>query len=468
MKTVTQPDGIGYAEAILTACRNNITRTAEIMAKCRADVDKYRERDKARAKDRYAALGSARDKLAENVYNSRLPLLELGDDALADYAGNLAEQLAAFNLMTKNYAALTGALNGFAEKLPEANTTNAAVITHQMNAVRMGYYPTDLGNLEHLLGGITFPPGVTTNLLDPCCGEGLALKKLAVGNNCMTYGIELDESRANAAQEELHRVGFGSFYHSRISREAFHLLFLNPPYLTTMTEGGLKARDEKKFLVEAMPTLMIGGLLVYVIPYYRLTPDICTILADNFTDISVHRFTDDEFKRFRQVAVTGTRIKRIDGKEAGETLSEFAHYPDKIPSITDMVKGRYALPAKSKTVEVFKGAVFNEAELARQLKASKSLDSLFQNKTKSEGVRRPPLPFSFAQLGLIGGSGLINGLIECETPHVIKGRIVKAAKTEMSNVTDEDGRLESKEIKETISNKMIFNILTPDGFKSLA
>ena len=64
----------------------------------------------------------------------------------------------------------------------------------------MGYYPTESENVEHILKGITFPDGITTNLLDPCCGEGLALRKLAEGNKCYTYGIELDESRAEQAQ----------------------------------------------------------------------------------------------------------------------------------------------------------------------------------------------------------------------------------------------------------------------------
>ena len=70
-------------------------------------------------------------------------------------------------------------------------------------------------------------------------------------------------------------------------------------------------------------------------------------------------------------------------------------------------------------------------------------------------------------IGLIGGSGLINGLMECDYPHIIKGRIIK----EKHTITDENrgpnGRLISTEIRETISNRMIFNILTPSGFRSL-
>lgn len=58
-------------------------------------------------------------------------------------------------------------------------------------------------------------------------------------------------------------------------------------------------------------------------------------------------------------------------------------------------------------------------------------------------------------------------LMTADYPHIVKGRIIK----EKHTVTDENrgphGRLISTEIRETISNRMIFNILTPSGFRSL-
>lgn len=130
-------------------------------------------------------------------------------------------------------------------------------------------------------------------------------------------------------------------------------------------------------------------------------------------------------------------------------------------------KACYELPAVSKKVETFRGAVFNEDELARQLANSTGFDRLFAKSRLDSEIKRPPLPLSIGQVGLIGGSGLINGLMECDYPHIVKGRIIK----EKHTVTDENrgphGRLISTEIRETISNRMIFNILTPSGFRSL-
>jgi hypothetical protein len=72
------------------------------------------------------------------------------------------------------------------------------------------------------------------------------------------------------------------------------------------------------------------------------------------------------------------------------------------------------------------------------------------------------------QVGLIGGSGLINGLVECDTPHIIKGRIVKENRLNKEENVNKSGELTSTTLTETRSNKMIFNLLTPQGFLSLA
>lgn len=294
-----------------------------------------------------------------------------------------------------------------------------------------------------------------------------ALRQLAQGNNCYAYGVELDESRAEEAQTRLHRVGFGSFFHSRISHEAFHLLFLNPPYLSVINENGGRSRHEKRFLIESIPTLMYGGLLIYVIPYYRLTSDICRILVDNFDRLSVWRFADAEFKKFKQVAVMGIRKKR--GTELQDTLwlEQYAYAPASIPLLSQLPESRYALPAQPLEVSTFKGERFNQKELEQQLRRSDSFAQMMARSELDSGVKRPLLPLSISQIGLIGGSGMINGLIECDTPHIIKGRIIKVVRTESEEKFNYRGDHMGSEIKETISNKMIFNVLTPNGFKAL-
>jgi hypothetical protein len=317
-----------------------------------------------------------------------------------------------------------------------------------------------------------FPESVPINMLDPCCGCGIALRFLAEGAadngaDCKTYGIELDTYRAEEALTRIDRVGFGSFFRSRISNEAFHAMLLNPPYLSVMTEGGNNARSEKAFLVDSVRNLMMGGLLIYIIPYYRLTADIARLLCDNFNDISLWKFTADEFKKHRQIAVLGTRRKKQDGSGMVSALMSLVLEPGQLPELPELPAGKYRLPNTAKEVALFKGAVFNENELAEQLSKSKSFSRLFLRSGLDNIEKRPLLPLSIGQIGLVGGSGLINGRVDCDTPHIIKGRIVKEKRISASEKTNKEGALIHTTITETTSNKLIFNLLTPKGFISL-
>ncbi len=456
-----------YAIDQLALLQPQIMQSIQGMVVLRARIEKHRQSDMAAARDTYTGLDRTRGHLTEQLSKAELFLLEMEEYPLARAADQLRRGLAGFNLMSMGYKPIYEALGKFTASFPMGQKTSAAVIGRLMNNIKLGYYPTDPDNISLILRGIQFPEGVTTNLFDPCCGCGKALRQLAQGNNCYAYGVELDESRAEEAQTRLHRVGFGSFFYSHISHEAFHLLFLNPPYLSVINEGGGRSRHEKRFLIESIPTLMYGGLLIYVIPYYRLTPDICRILADNFDELTIWRFTDSEFKKFKQVAVLGIRKRRSMESQDALWLEQYAYEPASIPLLSQLPESRYTLPAQPLTVGVFKGERFNQKELEQQLKKSDSFAQMMARSELDSGVKRPLLPLSISQIGLIGGSGMINGLIACDTPHIIKGRIVKVVRTESEEKFNYRGDHMGSEIKETISNKMIFNVLTPNGFKAL-
>ena len=456
-----------YALDQLTQLQSQIMQSAQGMVVQRARIEKYRQSNLTAARDTYTELERIRAHLVERLTASQLFLLEMEEYPLASAAEQLRRGLAGFQLMSTGYKPVYEALAKFTASFPTGQKTNAAIVGRLMNNIKLGYYPTDPDNISLILRGIHFPEGVTTNLFDPCCGCGKALRQLAQGNNCYAYGVELDESRAEEAQTRLHRVGFGSFFHSRISHEAFHLLFLNPPYLSVINENGGRSRHEKRFLIESIPTLMYGGLLIYVIPYYRLTPDICRVLVDNFDGLTVWRFTDSEFKKFKQVAVLGIRKKRDTELQDTLWLEQLVCSPAGIPLLTQLPESRYALPAQPMTVNTFKGERFNQKELEQQLRKSDSFAQMMARSELDSGVKHPLLPLSISQIGLIGGSGMINGLIECDTPHIIKGRIVKVVRTESEEKFSARGNHMGSEIRETITNKMIFNVLTPNGFKAL-
>ncbi len=461
------PTEIPYAFHRLSESADAVKRLLNSMLDLRKELDQYLSGNKREARAVMKELQLQKGALLESLDVIRYCLLEMEQDSLAAYTGKLKNSISGFNLLTPDYGKLKTIVEDFIQnRLPIGKRVSTAAIGRLINQVRMGYYPTDPNNLDLILKGIRFPEGVTTNLLDPCCGCGHALRRLADGNNAFTFGVELDEARASDAETRLHRVGHGSYFYSKISANAFHLLFLNPPYLPVITPGGGTARDEKRFLVDSMQHLTMGGLLIYIVPYYRLTPDICRILCGNFQELTVYRFLEPEFSRFHQVAVMGLRKKRDDGSMQAQELNERVVAPENIPLLSEILEEAYEIPAAELQVHTFRGSVFNQMELYRQLCASDSYDRLLKKSALDDCVKRPLLPLNIGQVGLIGGSGMINGLIDCETPHIIKGRMVKQ-KVTRSEENYVCGKHASTDIYETISNKMVFNILTPDSLLAL-
>ena len=219
----------------------------------RKRLEKFKE-NKTKAREIYNELKQQKEKLLSALNTAALSLMEIEQPDLADYSVKLSNSVKAFNMMTPDYSKLCTVMSDYLAKLPtsEAKTTNATVIGRLMALVKMGYYPTDIEHVKYLEQGIEFPDDMTVNLFDPCCGCGLALRTLAGEHNCQTYGIELDRHRADEALTRLNRVGFGSYFRSRASNEAFHLMLLNPPYLSVMTEGGNNSRSEKRFLIDSI------------------------------------------------------------------------------------------------------------------------------------------------------------------------------------------------------------------------
>ena len=163
----------------------------------------------------------------------------------------------------------------------------------------------------------------------------------------------------------------------------------------------------------------------------------------------------------------GIRRKRVDETQDIDWLNHCSVGPDSIPSIATLQDARYVLPAEPCKINTFRGEKFNKRELAQQLQRSDSFARLMTHSELDSSVKHPPLPLSISQIGLIGGSGMINGLIECDTPHIIKGRVIKVVHKETAERFSSRGTHIGSEVTETISNKMIFNVLTPTGFKAL-
>lgn len=218
-----------YAIAKLEEATRAIRQAVREFPVLRKRLEKFKE-NRSKAREGYNDLQQQQSRLLTALNTATLSLLEMELSDLAEYSLKLSRSIQSFNLMTPDYTRLCAVLSGYLSKLPVGTeTTNATIIGRLMASVKMGYYPTDMEHVAYLAHGIEFPEDVTVNLFDPCCGCGIALRTLADGKDCNTYGIELDRHRAEEALTRLNRVGFGSFFRSRVSNEAFLLVFFAAP-----------------------------------------------------------------------------------------------------------------------------------------------------------------------------------------------------------------------------------------------
>jgi len=321
--------------------------------------------------------------------------------------------------------------------------------------IKMGYYPTPPRVVE-LLKKQFFPPERTIHAIDPCCGEGIALEALLRGMSAIAYGIELDGARAAEAEKRLRHVIRAGYEEVDIALESMSLLYLNPPY-----DDGEGERKELTFLRDLLPTLAPSGVIVYIIPRPRLTPEIAELLASHFHDIRVYRFPDEDYAAFRQIVVLGQR-NPYPTRGAPNVLLRQVEDPE-LPVLPCSVFNRYTLP------------VTENAEIRLRRQSPDELVALSKGSPMWARVRdlveppalgamgRPPAPLHVGHLGLLLSAGCLNGQVgEGEERHIVVGKPVKhvVESTEIEE-NDEGEELEVTHRLETF--RVTIKMLLPTG-----
>ncbi len=323
--------------------------------------------------------------------------------------------------------------------------------------INMGYYPTPVSVVERVKSFLKFPEERVT-VLDPCCGEGLAVKKLVEGVNAKTYGIELDKRRAEEAKENLNHLLACGYESVRITNNAFSILWLNPPYdFEKMDEDAERAneRKEKTFLMNTIKYLKVGGILIYIIPQVRLSKSIAKTLSSRFENIHVYRFMDEEYEAFKQIVVLGVKKKR-NGPYETEYLN-LVQVPsfnlDELPQLKEPI---YQVPA-GENVSLFKSKTIEIEELSKEVKESPLWKKMREMSVAGNGgLKRPPLPLHSGHLGLLLASGCLDGLMgEGEDLHVVRGKVIKIITTyeEIKGDFIEERNVESYQVSIKILNR---------------
>lgn len=331
--------------------------------------------------------------------------------------------------------------------------------------IKMGYYPTPLSVVKLIKTYLAFPEQKFA-ALDPCCGMGEALAELIEGTTGIGYGVELDLARADKAKKVLFKVAKGGIESARITNEGFSINFLNPPYDDEAgTELFTTQRKEKVFLKETLKYLKRNGVLVYIIPQKRLTPDVVKILVYRFKKLQVFRFPKGEFEAFGQIVVFGIRKETpsIDKAEA-DRLSRYWDYSETPPELTEAKEALYPV-VPSNEVPLFRSSIIDPEELIKDVRKS----SLW-SRAQEIGVRReaavagarPPIPLHKGHIGLALVSGALDGCIgQGDNRHLVKGRVVKEVVKSVEEEETEDG-MTTKTI-ERDRYKVTVQILSKDG-----
>jgi len=141
----------------------------------------------------------------------------------------------------------------------------------------------------------------------------MALVQLAEGLGVLpghVFAVELNASRAARLAEaypDVRLLGPCSFEATRITRNSFSLVYLDPPFDDEFGGGG---RDVVKFVRQTVDLLVPGGILVLVCPVNQVygRHEICELLDIWFEAVEVYLFPDD-CRKFRECVVFGHRRK---------------------------------------------------------------------------------------------------------------------------------------------------------------
>lgn len=214
--------------------------------------------------------------------------------------------------------------------------------------IRAGFYPTPEHLLASIAGLVRPSPRWQSDrvvVLDPCAGEGVALRALTTAwGHCDGHAIELEAGRhAILARTHYRQALLGDTFRAVVEGPGAAVLYLNPPYDVDRDHGRL----EERFLARTMTWLAVGGALVYVVPHYALAASAAT-LARHFEELSCFRFPAADFAAYRQVVLIARRRGALPYPDPVvlERVHGWANDPESAPELPPADEAPVLLPVQ--------------------------------------------------------------------------------------------------------------------------
>ena len=312
-------------------------------------------------------------------------------------------------------------------------------MTRLASIAKAGFYPTP-PRVHEWIARFVCPSQDTARLIDPCSGEGLAAAYLAHEWHLESYGIEIDGERAHASAQRLTRVLQLDYAAARVPPHAFQVLFLNLPY---SPEEGESRRTEYRFLRDTTKWLQPQGLLIYLIPQYRLDARMARFLATYYTDLHAYRFPDPEYADFRQMVVFGLlKPEPLFDEQIGLALLKHCH--GQLPVLPEKPDSTFTLPVPEADRFHFRGNLIDPDEaLAEALRAGVWQTSEWREWLEPRNERdalQPLMALKKGHLAMLIAAGLLQNLkLERGGEQLlIKGRTYKIEEEVESGEEDEE------------------------------
>jgi hypothetical protein len=320
---------------------------------------------------------------------------------------------------------------------------------------RMGYYPTDDPVVE-IIRTYLKPSVEKGRLFDPCAGEGKAASTLGKVLNCETWGVELSPDRAEKAENVMDKVYQAPWQSCVLSDESVSWLYLNPPYEFDRFEG--QKRLEWDFLKTTTSKLMRGGLLTYIVPQKILGMiEVARLLAGQYEAITVYRFPDGLYEKFKQVVVLAYKRKLYQPPTDKEVLSLQSLATEELEPIETAVEPIYELLAAPSRGANGKPIVFKRTDWEPEEVVEATMEAGVQNTSEwldlihpTRGLTQlaqPVMPLKKGHIAMLMASGMMGTVRltdEDGKPMLIKGRVIKVVeKTEQPDTKDADAVIET-------------------------
>ena len=318
-----------------------------------------------------------------------------------------------------------------------------------------GFYPAHEEAIAFAASFMQAPVGEKFAILDPCAGEGTAIRQLGELLGCqpmLTHAIELDDNRAeaiHAALPDAHVLAPADVFGCRVSCGSFSFIWLNPPF--DYSYGGRRVEDQ--FLWRATEWLMPSGVMALVTPedVVEEYSDARQYFGRFYENVTVVPFPEAH-RPFNEVIVFGHKRSRPEVDRSRDLKAW-----DCVQASKDF---RYQIPPGNGP-RLFQKVQPTEPELERMLNSSPLRSYL--NSPPVAPVPSPPLPLGIGHVALLLSSGHLDGVVrpQGKLPHVVRGTSRKHSF--ISDVTDTENQDGSTTTRTTISERIELVIRTVDS-----